>query len=289
MVGGVSPRGRPCVGAGMAEGSASEGGEVPAGRRALLGAALGAALTLGVARCRGRIGARAPGEVAIWAADRAGGQVVGLDADGLVRCVADVPAPVALRQPGGGRRRVRRSGGGATSFGAAIVAVSASASRRSGPRRDVVLDAGGRILWSGPTWCGSDAREQVQAPKGWRCGGEAERARLERIVDGRRVFSIQLDFPVGGLASAPAEGLWVASARSARVVRLTGTGRVVLDVEAMGEAGCDAVLAATPEEGGGVWVGAGGALLRFDRHGRRLPGQGGFWHLCALERVRRRR
>ena len=102
--------------------------EASATRRGLLGAALGAAATVALARARGRVGSRGPGEVAFWAADRAGHRLHGLDSAGLVRASVDLPAPVAMRRPE--RSRIGEDAP------VALVVTSATEGRRDGPRRD---------------------------------------------------------------------------------------------------------------------------------------------------------
>ena len=261
--------------------------ESAATRRGLLGALVGASATLVLARGRGRIGSRGPGEIAFWAADRAGHRVYGVDADGLVCVFVELPAPVAMRRP-------ERSRPGEAAP-VAVVVTSAAEGRRDGPRRDWRIGAAGKVLSVGPERAAGDPLDEfegeVRAPEGWRLSRQAdeeapgvESHRLTRL--GRRgpAFHLAIPFPVGAIADGGA-GPWLACARTGRTLGVSGTGRVVVDARAAGTCGADAILGATAAEGGGAWVACGGALVRFDAHGRRMPGQGGFQHLVALMRA----
>ncbi len=256
-------------------------------RRGLLGAALGMTTTFALARARGRIGSRGPGDIAFWAADRAGHRLHGIDADGLLRAFVDLPAPVAMRRP----ERCRPF----EEAPVALVVTSASEGRRDGPRRDWRIGAEGKVLSVGPERPPGDPRDvsegRVRAPDGWKLSSLREEGapravahRLTRL--GRRgpAFHLAIPFPVGAIA-AGSTGLWLAGARTGRALSVSWTGRVVVDVRAPGSCGADAILGASAGEGGGAWVACGGALLRFDARGRRMPGQGGFQHLVALMRA----
>ena len=116
--------------------------EASATRRGLLGAALGAAATVALARARGRVGSRGPGEVAFWAADRAGHRLHGLDSAGLVRTSVDLPAPVAMRRPE--RSRIGEDAP------VALVVTSATEGRWDRPRRDWRIGPAGNVLSVGP-------------------------------------------------------------------------------------------------------------------------------------------
>lgn len=263
------------------EGGRTRGVGVAAGpgptRRAVLGALAGAAVTLGVGRARGRIGSRGPGPVAFWAADRAGHRVAGLDADGLRRVSLEVPAPVGLRAPDPRRPPER--------WPVALVVVSACHGTRRGPRQDWYVDAEGGVVGAGPVEWASSPLERMADPPGWTVLTSAASGRTRLIRRGRRgvAFTLGIPFPAGAVAPAPG-GLWLACARTGRTLRVSDTGRVLVETRASGSCGADAVLAASAGEGGGAWVACGGALLRFDREGRRMPGQGGFEHLVALLR-----
>lgn len=261
--------------------------EASATRRGLLGAALGAAATVALARARGRVGSRGPGEVAFWAADRAGHRLHGLDSAGLVRTSLDLPAPVAMRRP----ERSRIGEGPPV----ALVVTSATEGRWDGLRRDWRIGPAGNVLSVGPERDPGDARGAfeglVQVPAGWALSsmreGKTPRAATGRLTRlGRRgpAFHLAIPFPVGAIAEGSA-CLWLASARDARTLGVSPTGRVVFDAHAPGSCGADAALGASAAEGGGVWVACGGALVRFDSSGRRMPGQGGFQHLVALLRA----
>lgn len=75
-------------------------------RRRLLGVALGAGLA-SLAHCGRRFAIQRPGPAVLWVADAGlgrgpeGGALVGLDADGLVREVLRLPAPLALARRAG--------------------------------------------------------------------------------------------------------------------------------------------------------------------------------------------
>lgn len=261
--------------------------EVSATRRGLMGAALGAAATIAFARARGRIGSHGPGKVAFWAADRAGHRLYGIDADGLVEAFVDLPAPVAMRRP-------ERSRPGEEAP-VALVVTSATEGRRDGPRRDWRIDAAGSVLSVGPVRAPGDPRDesegQVRTPEGWDLSSPrdpgAPRLASHRLTRfGRRgtAFHLEIRFPVGAVAESAA-GLWLACARTGRTIGVSSTGRVTVDTRVPGSCGADAILGASVAEGGGAWVACGGALVRFDARGRRMPGQGGFHHLVALMRA----
>ncbi|MEE2940978.1 MAG: hypothetical protein VX460_11375 [Planctomycetota bacterium] len=256
-------------------------------RRGLLGVVVGASATFTLAHARGRIGSRGPGAIAFWAADRAGNRLHGVDSEGLVQASVDLPAPVAMRRPDRSW-----SGEGAS---VALVVTSATEGRRDGPRRDWRIDARGGVLSVGPERAPGHPRDElegrIRTPQGWELSSprhegalRVESRRLIRL--GRRgpAFHLAIPFPVGAVAEGEA-GLWLACALTGRTLCVTRTGRVVVDARAPGSCGADAVLGATAAEGGGSWVACGGALVRFDARGRRMPGQGGFEHLVALMRA----
>ena len=268
---------------------------VPATRRAALGLMLGLGGTLGLG-LGGRI-PRSPGRTALWAADRAGHRVLGLDGDGIVTCIVAVTSPVAVQ---------------AAARPMEWTIYSAVESRPDGPLEQVTVGPEGAIL--GRRNC---TREEVPlgprvpiepGPAGvqrlWtvQCCGDlgppAARAseRSMRLTDAKpqhlcrwvgrrgkwqRAFNIPLPFRTRAIAPMQG-GVWVGDEARCRLWFVNRQGCVVIRRSFHDADGIDALLAASPESGGGVWVAAGGAILRLGREGDRLPGQGGFLHVVDL-------
>ncbi|MEM6566808.1 MAG: hypothetical protein AAF957_00260 [Planctomycetota bacterium] len=252
----------------------------------IAGAALGAEWPPLLARPRA-------GPVALWAADRAGHGVFGLDADGFVALRTTVVAPERVSAAPGGACFVDARPGG----------------RRDGPRARWLVRADGSISpverprsASSATLEGwEDALGAHELPivaatrsrpagsrRVWvlRSATSAGASRLERWSRGpdrtwRRAFLFVLEFSARALAGARGD-VWVVGDRVPRVLLATRRGRVVLSRTLPDLDGADALLSASRASGGGVWIAAGGAIARLDRTGRRLPGQGGFRHVVSL-------
>jgi len=275
-------------------------------RREVFGAAAGAALALTGIGHRATLSRRpAAGPVALWAADRAGHAVYGLDADGLVVLRCPVVAPVDVIAEVGGT----------------CVVVSAPEGRSAGIRTccrvtgdetlPAPLFAAAPRMTPSQAWgsiVGQNALPIVGATQPTSEAGttsvwilrsaERDGCRLERWVlprtrhrapseASRWVRAFLLTFPWSARALAGTRsGVWLVGARVPEVRFVTSTGRVVISRRLDDLDGSDAAIAAHRESGGGVWIAACGALARLDRTGRRLPGQGGFAHLVALASAR---
>jgi hypothetical protein len=99
----------------------------------------------------------------------------------------------------------------------------------------------------------------------------------------QRAFRLRLPWMARALASE-SSGVWVGAARSCALRFYGHDGALHVDKELQDADGIEA-LAIIPQDqgGGGVWAAAGGALVRLNRLGERLPGQGGFAHLVAVK------
>ncbi|MEM9801624.1 MAG: hypothetical protein AAGA20_14955 [Planctomycetota bacterium] len=262
-------------------------------RRDALGLALGCAASLAGIGHRARpFASRRPGPVALWAADRAGHAVYGLDADALVVLRAAVTAPMRVVTDGDG----------------ACAVESAVESRFDGPRQWLRIDRDGRASnLTGPpvraraTSLPGEVGERAPGPVSrWveerRADGSSalwslatagrSEARLERWVrrprePWRRAFLFALPWTARALAARPG-GVWVVGDRAPIARFVTSTGRVVIERRFDDVDGADDACIASRASGGGVWIAACGALVRLDRRGRRMPGQGGFAHLASV-------
>ena len=197
---------------------------------------------------------------ALWVADRADHQVLAVDADGIVTHRISVPAPVAVSgTPTGGVR-----------------VLSGSDVRARYPRRVFTWDG------SAPSLEESMPPPPGAWPRDWDVRlDERHRSQATDPLAAALGFDLYCSVPL------PAHrGRWVVGGRGqcefARLDRRDRTlfrGRL-LDVD-RGEV----AIPAARESGGGLWIGCGGALVRIDHRGRRLPGQGGFKHIVDLAPV----
>lgn len=273
-------------------------------RREFVGAAAGASLALTGLGHRA-VPWRRPvtGPIALWAADRAGHAVYGLDADGLVVLRVAIAAPLGVTALTGGActvisapngrfdgvREVRRVG----RDGSLSAPLPHTGSLRTGSLRTGPLLAGPlsweRIVGShaAPIVAATQPSAERGATSVWilRNAGRTG-CRLERWICawGRRWSRAFLfRFPWGARALAGTRsGVWLVGERVPEVRFVTATGRVAISRHLDDLDGSDATVAAGRQSGGGVWIAACGALARLDRSGARLPGQGGFAHLVAL-------
>lgn len=226
---------------------------------------------------RGRGGRGAPERVALWAADRAGHAVYGLDVDGALLQRVEVHAPMEVRAaPGSG-----------------CFIHSALEGRRAGRSRWVEWT--GSRLQGIPQLPGEPVEDgilRVRADRGgegaWLLRAATGSCRIERWTPGgagRDAWAKEMGrtLPFEARALAPTgHGAWVAGYRSPLAVLIDGEGDLCREVELVGADGVEDALAVPEGMGGGVWLAACGALVRLDRRGRRWPGQGGFAHLVSL-------
>ncbi|MEM9381671.1 MAG: hypothetical protein AAGB93_17075 [Planctomycetota bacterium] len=235
--------------------------------------------------------------MALWAADRAGHGVYGLDADGFVVVRATVVAPVRVTTGPDGGCFVDAHPDGRRDGPRARWLVRASGSV-SGPLRDSSELAAPGVGWRAAVGAhalpivATTRRRAASPSRTWvlRSSTDAGRSRLERWCRGadarwRRAFLFHLDFSARALAGSRGD-VWVAGDRVPRTLLATRTGRIVLAGSHPDLDGADALLAASTRSGGGVWIAAGGAIARLDRRGRRMPGQGGFRHVVSLAAAR---
>ncbi len=98
----------------------------------------------------------------------------------------------------------------------------------------------------------------------------------------RRIWLRSLNLAPGALAVTGRDAAWVADARAPKAVRLSRDARVEVWRNDLPAGGVNAAVAARD---GGVWLAAGGALVRLTGAGAGAPGQGGFEDLVALCRA----
>lgn len=207
-----------------------------------------------------------PGPVAVWVRDRAAHVDFGLDGDAIVVArrphvgVLEPTSPAALPSELG------------VQLAAGHVKWIAAALDHSGWDR---ARPGGWLLVGGPT--GNPRRAMVDA-------GEF----LERwVLTGsppcwQRAFRLRLPWEARALASCES-GVWVGAARRCALRFFAHDGALRVDEELLDADGIEALTLAPYGGGGGVWAAAGGAVVRLAKDGRRLPGQGGFAQLVAIE------
>lgn len=268
---------------------------VPVTRRVAVGLMLGLGGTVGLG-----LGSRiqaSPGTLALWVADRAGHRVFGLDDDGIVRCSFPVAAPVVLRPRGA----------------SGLWAVqSAAQSRPDGPMEELIFGVEGVVLARRP-WPAGGLREWTQGHPGpdvpqpepgepghlWtvqNAGHLTEPTLFDLAPQGvvqhlcrwlrrggtwERAFHLQLPFRTRAFAPGSG-GVWVGDEERCRLWFVTRRGSLAIDKYCRDADGIDALSIASRASGGGVWAAAGGAIVRLDRRGSRMPGQGGFLHVVDL-------
>ena len=312
----------------------------------------------------GAIGARFTAEVlqsgdppvALWAADRDGNAVYGLDEDLILTCraVVERPTAVAARPDGGawvlraadwtpagasslvridargvvrsevglrtcsdlaclgdgsaivlekhgdedGRDRVlacREDGSVEVAFRAreltcvAALDGSIAIGDAEGVVRRVALAALGTVLAS------VDVHGRITgieaAPRGggvWALAVSDGRARVHRLGPALEVrWTADVGSPAPSLgADDDGENLWLVDGDGSAARRLDERGAVVVDLQDLPLLGAGRAIAA---RGGGVTIATPGCILRLDRSGSPLPGQGGFAHLVDIDRVPRTR
>lgn len=266
-------------------------------RRELLACALGGTVAFGHGWLTGRTGRGRGRAVMLFAADLAAHLVYGLDADAFVRFRTRIERPVQLLGP-----RTRQGAVSVVSAGASldegpfesieidlegeIVSRVECAPPRRGPRRVEAFESGrdrGPIL---------DVASSRDPRKCWllRASGATDPARgsrLERWVrpaEGgrwRRAFLFELPFSARVLVEHGGAA-WVAGDRVCTLQVVRNDGRTVLRRTLPDADGVEAIAPAPSASGGGVWLAACGAIVRVNRLGRRMPGQGGFAHLISL-------
>lgn len=269
-----------------------KGGVDRAGRRELLACALGTAAAVVSGGSRGRIASIGAGPVALWAADRAGHAVYGLDADGIVRARVPVTAPVRLG-PGGswvlsavdaradGHYQIVRLGADGRRHAPIPAARPAEQDPPPGiPAAGLVRvarprDANKVWLLRNPSAASSRplARPTDTALERW--------VRHRGSSTFRRAFLFELPFSARALTEHRG-CVWVASDRACNVWVVRHTGETIIKRFFPDADGVEAIVPASDASGGGAWLAACGSLVRVDRWGRRLPGQGGFAHLVDL-------
>lgn len=271
----------------------------------LAGAAGARAAVWGVGGGRGTGEPDPTSPVEVWVADHAAHRVVGLDRHGIPLRIAHVPGPWAVRALPGGGLRIRSwtrpdarptvwtwtPGGEPMDRGHStleppslaglpvpageIAALVASAPGRPGhwllrQPPGVTSQAGarqGRRAVAGPRWPWLERWLPANAP------GQPL----------RRAFRIRLDLRAAALAAGPDGGVWVGGGdRRCELRYVSASGRVTLGRQLPDVDRACALAPASQRAGGGVWIGAGGAVARLDGRGDRLPGQGGFRHIRDL-------
>ncbi|MFT5734611.1 MAG: hypothetical protein ACI8WY_003293 [Planctomycetota bacterium] len=259
-----------------AEASASPGGGLLAW--AFVGALLvGTFSHAGLARAAWAWIHRGPVGVEVWAVDRAAHAVFGLDHDGIV-----VERRLAPGERGTGQER-------SLSAAASVLPPSWRIEAWPGLLGDrLVAHAADDPGWGRArpgVWAlvRSKTEPEPRSSPGGGVGGQF----LERWVRTgtpwrwQRAFRFRLPWRSRALASQES-GVWVAAERQCTVQHRAHTGVLRFERDLLDGDGVDALCGASTRAGGGVWIAAGGALLRLDRTGSRRPGQGGFAHLTRL-------
>ncbi|QDV06256.1 hypothetical protein Poly30_17640 [Planctomycetes bacterium Poly30] len=241
-----------------------------ASSRALVAWALIAACTVVLAGPVGR-GWLRPGparSVELWALDRAAHAAFAIDSDGMVVSRVSVGLEVAVPKVVAPARWLLDDW--IDSFGERYVAHAADDPRWERAR------PGAWVLLRSPD---APRTSAASLPVG---GAFLERwVRRGTPAEWTRAFRIPLEWSARAMASSE-EGVWVAAERICALKFSTHAGRPLFERTLADADGVEALCVASTAAGGGVWIAAGGAVLRLDRTGRRLPGQGGFAHLVAL-------
>lgn len=217
---------------------------------------------------RGAARALGPGPAALWVRDRGAQTDFALDADGIVvgrRPCLDESVPSVPPLPSGLVEQLASMG---------IASVSAALDDREwGRARPAcwLLVAGPLALRRGETLSAGRFLERwvhTGSPVRW-----------------QRAFRLRLPWRARALASDE-HGVWVGAARRCALRWYGHDGFLHVDEELQDADGIEA-LAVIPEGGGAgaVWAAAGGALVRLDEDGQRMPGQGGFAHVVAIQYV----
>lgn len=207
-----------------------------------------------------------PREVAVWVQDQAAHAAFGLDEDGIVVTRRDrIPEPCAAPLP------VPASwdlGGLTRSLGTQVVALEVDREWWGRARPGCWMLLRGEL-----SEAAAALPQQGRFLERW--------VRTGRPLRWRRAFRIALPWTSRALASHPA-GVWVAADRMCVLRFVSHSGQHRMERRLLDANGVDALACAGDASGGGVWAAAGGALVRLDRHGGRMPGQGGFAHLSMV-------